>query len=279
MSLPLTTVIPVALFHDGPFRWRTATRRVDDAGWLQFDPADLAADLAEKAEILERHRDDAFAVEPGSEDASREVADLVDAARGAVGLPPVAVNVSHPLERAALGVHEDLILLERRPGGWIMTAGVVCFPTRWSAADKLGRSMAQIHGPVPGYDTIAPSVDRLFDRLRSGSIVWRPNWSLVGQPDLRLPVGDRQAPAAFPADPGTALWLRAERQTIRRLEAHPDHILFTVRIHRWPLGQVVAQLDALAAELRALPDDVASYKNLEAWRHELAALVEAGRVG
>ena len=49
-----------------------------------------------------------------------------------------------------------------------MTAGVVCFPTRWSPAAKIGRSMAQIHDPVPRYDTIAPAVDRLFEMGRAG---------------------------------------------------------------------------------------------------------------
>ena len=60
MSLPLTSVIPVALFHDGPFRWRTATRRTDATDWLQFDLSVIDAELAEKAHILEHHRDDAF---------------------------------------------------------------------------------------------------------------------------------------------------------------------------------------------------------------------------
>ncbi len=280
MSLPLTSVIPVALFHDGPFRWRTATRRTDATDWLQFDLSVIDAELAEKAHILEHHRDDAFVTVSGSEPASAEVASLVDDALQAAERPPLPTDDRHPLERAARAVHEDLIVLHRRPEGWVMTAGVVCFPTRWSPATKIGRSMAQIHGPVPRYDTIAPAVDRLFDRLRPGSIVWRPNWSLVGQPDLRLPVEDRQAPARLPDDPARSLWLRSERQTVRRLERHDDHIVFTVRVHRWPLGEVLSTIDTtLAAELRSLPDDVATYKNLEGWRHELAARVEAGEVG
>lgn len=280
MALPLLTAVPVAVFHDGPFRWRTATRRTDEDEWLQFDPADLADDLAQKRQILEDERADAFVAEPGSEAASSEVAALVDRSLAHRSLPPVAIDDRHPLERAALSVHEDLIVLERRSAGWVMTAGVVCFPTRWSPAAKIGRSMAQIHEPVPRYDTIAPAVDRLFDRLQPGAIVWRPNWSLVGQPDLRLSVDDRQAPAQLPADPADSLWLRVERQTVRRLERHRDHLLFTVRIHRWPLSEVLAQVDeVLTAELRALPDDVAVYKNLEAWRHELADRLESGDVG
>ena len=267
----MRAVIPVELFHEGPFRWRLGTRRLDASGWLQFDLADLDGDLAEKAAILAADRADASVAEDGSEAASREVVDLVDAALASVGRPPVPIDGRHPLERAACAVHEDLVLLQRREHGWVMTAGVVCFPTRWSAAEKLGRSMAEIHDPVPRYEAIAPAVDRLFDRLRSDAVVWRPNWSIVGEPDLRLPVQHRQAPSVLPTDPGRSLWLRVERQTVRRLTHHDDHILFTIRIHRWPLAEVLAEIDhTLATELRSLPDDVARYKNLEHWRHELA---------
>lgn len=280
MAIPLMTAIPVEVFHDAPFRWRLATRRADEAEWLQFDTTDLTADLAEKTRILQTERSDAFVAEPGSDEAARELVALVDQALAAEGLPPVAADDRHPLERAAMSVHEDLVLLEHQSEGWVMVAGAVCFPTRWSPATKIGRSMAQIHEPVPRYDTIAPAVDRLFDRIRPGVIVWRPNWSLVGQPDLRLPAADRQAPSTLPPEPTTGLWLRMERQTVRRLSKHPDHIVFTIRVHRWPLRDVLAQIDtALAAELRALPDDIARYKNLEAWRHELAAQLESREAG
>jgi hypothetical protein len=40
---------------------------------------------------------------------------------------------------------------------------------------------------------------------------------------------------------------------------------------------VLGEIDqALATELRALPVDVATYKNLDHWRHELAAHLDGG---
>ena len=280
VSLPLTAVIPVSLFHDGPFRWRTSTRRIIDAEWLQFDAQSIDADLAEKRRILRDHRDDAFVLVPGSDAACEEVADLVSAALKTENRPPLAPDDRHPLERAARCVHEDLVVLRRQSEGWMMTAGVVCFPTRWSPAAKIGRSMAEIHGPVPRYQSVAATVDRLFDRLRPGAIVWRPNWSLVGDGDLRLPVENRQAPTVLPRDPRRNLWLRAERQTVRRLSDNDDHILFTIRIHRCRLAEVFDEIEAaLISELRALPDDVAAYKNLEEWRDELVVALVAGDIG
>ena len=270
MTLPFAEVIPTTLFHDTPFRWRVASRALSADGWLQPDPAALASDLAEKARILDGGLD-AFVVTDGSEAACLEVRDLVADAIG----QPLADLAGHPLEVAARRVHEDLVVMEKRDGAWMMTAGVVCFPTRWSPSDKIGRSMATIHDPVPRYGDIAAAVDRLFDRLQPGRIAWRPNWSVVGDSSLRLDVNDRQAPAAMPADPATQLHLRVERQTIRRLEATPDALVFTIRVHRWPLGEVLGEIDrALAAELRALPSDVAVYKNLDEWRHDLASYLD-----
>ena len=62
---------------------------------------------------------------------------------------------------------------------------------------------------------------------------------------------------------------------MRRLERTPDALVFTIRIHRWPLGEVL-ETNALATELRALPVDVATYKILDHWRHELAAHLGGG---
>jgi hypothetical protein len=178
---------------------------------------------------------------------------------------------------AARRIHEDLVVMERRDGAWVMTAGVVCFPTRWRPSEKIGHTMAVIHEPVPRYDDIATAVDRFFDRLQPGRLAWRANWSVVGDAALRLEADDRQAPRSLPADPDRDLLLRVERQTVRRLERTPDALVFTVRIHRWPLGEVLGEIDqALAAQLRALPVDVATYKNLDHWRHELAAHLDGG---
>ena len=277
MPLSFAEVVPVSLFSDDAFRWRLATRSLAADAWLQFD--DTAAEYArEKDRVLHEHRADAFATEPGSESAAGELADLVAGELVRLGRPvPGRRADQHPVEWAARAVQEDLCLLERDELGWRFTAAAVCFPTRWSPAEKVGLHLREVHAPVPRYDDIAATVDRFFDRLRPGALAWRPNWSLVGDARLRLPADDRQAPAELPTDVIDGLWLRIERQTIRRLVAHPDAAVFTIRIHRWPLRQVVALIDReLAVELRTMPTDVAAYKNLEEWRLDLAERLDAG---
>ena len=271
MPLSFADVVPVALFPAEGFRWRLATRGLPADAWLQFDDS-CDEYLAEKRRVLHEHRDDAVAFVPGSEAAAGELADLVGESLEAAGRPyPPDRDGQHPIEWAARAVQEDLCLLERDDAGWRFTAAAVCFPTRWSPAAKVGLGLRAVHDPVPRYDDIADTVDRFFDRLRPGALAWRPNWSLVGDDRLRLPVEDRQAPADV-ADPVAELWMRVERQTIRRLVDHPDAAVFTIRVHRWPLADVVADVDAgLAHELETMPADVAEYKNLDEWRGRLAA--------
>ncbi len=271
MPLSFADVVPVALFPAQGFRWRLATRGLSADAWLQFDDT-CTTYLAEKRRVLQEHRDDAIAVVPGSEVAAVELADLVADALTAAGrqLPPGRAE-QHPIEWAARGVQADLCLLERDEAGWRFTAAAVCFPTRWSPAEKVGLGLRAVHDPVPRYDDIAETVDRFFDRLRPGALAWRPNWSLVGDDRLRLPVDDRQAPAEV-VDPVGELWMRVERQTIRRLVGHPNAVVFTIRVHRWPLTDVLDDVDTgLAHELRTMPSDVADYKNVEEWRSRLVA--------
>lgn len=274
MTMSLTDVVPVPLFHDSPWRWRVATRSTSDEAWLQFDPDDLPADRREKVRVIAEHGRDAIVALPGSEGPAGEVLDLVNQALTSQGMAPVAEGSDPPLQRAALAIHEDLVLMERRDSEWVMTAGAVCFPTGWSPAENLGRSLAEIHSIVPRFDDISVAVHRLFDRIRPGAIVWRPNWSVVATPALRLPAGqERPIPETAGVDD---LYLRIERQTLRRLVDHPDAALFTVRVHRWPLATVLTEIDqGLFATMQTMPTDVAEYKNLEAWRTTLMAYLEA----
>ena len=58
--------------------------------------------------------------------------------------------------------------------------------------------------------------------------------------------------------------LRVERQTLRLLQ-HCGAVLFTIRIHRWPLRRLAAHPDAAArlkAMLESVPPDLQRYKSL-----------------
>ncbi len=63
---------------------------------------------------------------------------------------------------------------------------------------------------------------------------------------------------------GDRLFLRVERQTLRRLPIS-SAVLFGIRVHAYPLGRVVTTpgiAAGLAAAVRALPAETAHYKSL-----------------
>src|SRR5687768_5309965 len=150
------------------------TRSLDAAGWLGVDD-ERDADLARKAEVLTDHHDEVFAAldSPAVGAASHEVLDLVVAASGARPDPHL-----HPLDAAGRLVQEDLCLLVLRDGAPHLDAASLCFPSFWRLREKLGRPLAEVHGPVAHYgEELAAKVDRFLQRLAPDRPVSRRNWS------------------------------------------------------------------------------------------------------
>jgi hypothetical protein len=271
--------------------------------WIEVDDA-LAEDLAEKRRLLGRHHDAVFVEQPTSRAAQQEaLGRVVDALlrdhaddyaleHGCVGRRGIRIRAlgetlgleggtMAPLERAARLVQEDLCLMEPGPSGWCLTAGAVCFPTRWSLRPMLGRPMTSIHERVPGYrEALDRSANRFFDGMKAGSVFRRSNWSLMDDPALFQPSGKyRTSPRhdIDTANAGERVWLRVERQTLQRLP-ESGAILFGIRIHR-------ARLDAVAREAegaRALLDAIATmhpamqrYKSLLPIRDAVVAHLES----
>jgi len=251
------------------FRWRMGVKALDPAEWLQIDNH-RESDLREKEHLLSSCFDDVVAFAGATNAAESEVFKLAADALGSRGISPKPLVETHPLVDAARGIQEDVCLLEKRQEQWILTAGVICFPTRWSLTEKIGRPIREIHAPVPGIDSISPIIDRFFDRMNRGSLVVRSNWSLTDDPSLRLEPKPTRTPTELPADPAADVWLRVERQTVRKLSAS-GAICFTIRVHRWALGDVIEQLPAesIAASLSTIPIEVAEYKDVAAMREGL----------
>lgn len=251
------------------FRWRMGVRALDASEWLQVD-GHRDVDLIEKERLLSDRFDEVAAFADASREAEAEILQMVVDALGTTGFVIRARGDSHPLVTAGRSVQEDLCLLEKREADWVLTGGVVCFPTKWSLVEKIGRPLGEIHAPVPGIDDISGRIDRFFDRMNEGSLVSRSNWSLTDTGSLRLEPSPSRAPVDLPTDPATDIWLRVERQTLRKLFSG-DSICFTIRIHRWPLGEVVDQLPAtaLSTTLKGLPADIANYKDIAGFREEL----------
>jgi dimethylamine monooxygenase subunit A len=248
----------------GPPWLAMGTRALGPEGWLLPD-ADQDRDLCWKADILATHPQDAFGAvdSPVVAAASREVLALVRTATGTRPDPAL-----HPLDAAGRLVQEDLCLLVERDGAPHLDAASLCFPSYWRLRDKLGRPLAAVHEPVAHYaEELADRVDRFLARLRPDRPVWRRNWSIHDDPSYWLP--DPTPPR--PVDPPDGLWLRSERQTLRRLTT-PGTVLFTIRTQQVPLAVLDARPDIahrMADAIAAWSPELADYKGTHGARAAL----------
>lgn len=291
MPTPFPPTPHYAPFKAGQFRWSMGLTPLDLDDWIQVD-AYSPGDLAEKERLLaERHGDvfDAYPEGlPGSQEVLALLADHLPArfpqlyasdGDDLIYLPTarrwsLVDDTLHPLDLAARLVQEDLCLMRRGPAddAYKLVAASVCFPTGWTLADKMGGSVAAIHAPIPNYDTqLESTMDRFFDRIKVDRPVVRLNWNLMTDPGLFQPRGHirKQFTPVTADNAGDRLWLRVERQTLRRLPRTQD-ILFTIRILVRPLRDIVNDANAsdpdeatrLIAALQAVPPEVRAYKGL-----------------
>ncbi len=257
-------------------------RTIPEADWLVPDER-RPAELAEKARLLAERHDDVFAALPGTEAAGAEVLALVTGwlADHRPDLAPTSASGpqdAHPLEQAGRLVQEDLCVMDRRGDDVCLVAASLCFPSHWRLADKIGGTAAAIHGPVPRYrEELQAKVDRYLDRLPHDRIAQRRNWTIQDHPTLFVPTYPPWQEGIDATNAGERLWLRSERQTLRRLP-RTGAVLFTIRVQVVPLGVLAARPDvahALANALRsagATRDDRAPGGHLPAACDWLAAV-------
>ncbi|MEO0763611.1 MAG: heme-dependent oxidative N-demethylase subunit alpha family protein, partial [Pseudomonadota bacterium] len=151
-------------------------------GWTQV-LADHAAQLALRDRLVAERRDAVIAMLDKGRAPAGELLSLLSAEGDRGGAFPrverpealrradgalVPVDRGDPMATVARLVAEDFCLLTRRDGEaeYRLVAAALCFPSRWSLAEKLGRPMTAIHDPVPDYDAdLARRVARVFDAL------------------------------------------------------------------------------------------------------------------
>lgn len=205
---------------------RMGLARLNEAEWL-FPDFDRVA----RTEVFARYPEGVM-LSYGSEPAAREAAQLV--AR------------CNSLGDAAASAWEDLCVLEADAAGqYCLTAAAVGFPTDWRLEAKMGLPLMAIHAPIHGYaEELAAGVDHFFTTLPPGAIFGRANWFVVASDAWRYLPDD--APAArfahvTPANAGDTLFVRCERQTLRRLP-ESGGVLFTIGIALAPLGALSTPL-------------------------------------
>jgi len=289
-------------FEKPPFRLSMGLLKIPEVEWFEiFDQQERAFQMGEKRKLLAKHHDDVFMADPSAFEASIEVLhlmlkhlpavrpDLYSLESNTIRLKShpkldeekwstdLKTNGVHPLDLAARLVQEDLIIMLppdiKKVGtsdGWWLAAGSVSFPSRWSLKKKFGLPIDIIHAPVPFYkEQLQATVGNFFNQMPYDEIYARRNWSLYDNSTLRHdgtePVSERTQNPITSNNAGNRLWLRVERQTLRKLK-ESGAILFTIRIHLRQLKYVVnfeGVASRLAKALSALPQRMQAYKRTD----------------
>ena len=240
--------------------------------WLEGGEADPAA---RKDPLYAERRSLVWAEAEGSRPAQAEAAALVEAALSTAfapaGLPP--------LFAAARRVPDDLCLMEKRDGQWRLTALSLSAGSFFTAEEVIGRSLAELHGPVTGFaERLLVRVQRIFEGLRPELVLERRNWTVLNSAELHTPSSGpirARIGEIDPVDAGRALSLRVERQTLRRLP-QTGGALFTIRVWLAPLESLAddpARLAAFAYAWRTAHPDLRAYKRFDLYDELVARFI------
>lgn len=190
---------------------------------------------------------------------------------------------AEPLAYIGGQVQEDIVLLDQRDGDLFGDAGVVTFAADWSFGFDVGMTFLEIHGPVPRLRQtgVITRAREFLMRLQPGETYRRTNWTLTI--DRRLDVSterydewgpDRTLIQTVPDDEfGRRVHLRVEVQHLIRLP-ESGSICFLIRSYMLPLADLAAfepWRQRAAAVLAELPDDIADYKGIIAYRDRAVA--------
>jgi len=156
-----------------------------------------------------------------------------------------------------------------------MVAACVCFPSSWNLEEKIGRPLAEIHGPVPTLNAeLGGSISKFLHRMAPGVAWCRENWGLSASAELNHHPS-RGLPRLESTVKLAGVWLRVERQALVALQKSGG-ILFAIRVEVFPLANVIADQSARLGMRRALEtmsEDVAGYKGLTAARKRVVELL------
>jgi dimethylamine monooxygenase subunit A len=187
-----------------------------------------------------------------------------------------------PIEVAGRLVQEDLVLLHKDDDGeYRLSAGSLHFPSGWSLQEKLGKTVVEIHEPVPLMNaSIGEHIRRFLDRLTPAKQFWRINFLFSTSTELphlkdvpeEHPYSDVRFRDGVENTPENVnrLVLRSEREIFTKLPQSGD-VLFSLKTYftRFrDLPGVVAQ--KLSEVLAALPQHFTEeYKGLDAQERQV----------
>lgn len=249
-----------------PALWRLpGVKPLKPDEWLIRDEA-FAGQMALRDHLIATRLADVHAMSPRALDPARECLDLVlealardpDYRRyGQTMTRPdgVSVEIDRDAPLITLGhlIQADVCVMQEGPGEHVLTGAILCFPGSWTLAEKMGRPLMAIHGPVPKYDDgVGVRVQRLFDGIRPDKPLVRANAHRVHHTALFHPRSESDPPSVRHEPPGGPN-LRSERQTLRKLP-RTGAVIFTIHTTIIPIDRLTdAQRAGMAGTYLGTP--------------------------
>lgn len=253
-------------------RLSVGLRTLDLKDWFEFDE-NFEAEIAEKIR-LDQSGAEVFAQLPGCEDSVSEFLEL--AAENLQTFHPDRFKSAKTLLEFSKVVQEDICIMSSQNGAWVLTAAVLYAPSRWRLLDKIGKSLAGIHEPVPDYQNqIGTAVEFTFDKLSPERSMWRANWTLLDDPTRFQPTPpslENQFDIEN-ADLNRDIYFRVERQTLRKMPKSQD-IVFTIRTYVTPLGELLKTVETAEKMLSAIKSMDSEHIVYKGWLRLKPALID-----
>ncbi|KAI1014376.1 hypothetical protein LB504_012243 [Fusarium proliferatum] len=205
----------------------------------------------------------------------------------------------------AENIDAELFFLQRQGDSYVARALIDCYPFSFNPALKLNKTLAEIHGPVPGYkEKLERPMNRYFTSLPKGKAVKRHNWNISIDRDLFAP---RENPLTVlplclmdwiktvldwlgigvltmkntDLDP-EEMNVRCERQTLHRLMENENTLVFAFKTYQYSLRQIRDEGEgpALAEAIRGINrgsvPQVAWYKASVYWERAVVDYLLGG---
>lgn len=174
---------------------------------------------------------------------------------------PVQLQEHETLEAIASQISEDVIIHALTADHDWMAYGHVCLPSSWRPEEKVGKSLRELHAPIPGINL--GNSRQLVETMVFHGPFERFIWSVVFTDRLNFHP-DLEFPEFNPAEP--VVFVKVERQVT---VGFPDQGGALFLLSESLLSAEQIDRPALAAAIRGMTESELSYKGLLHCRGDL----------
>ncbi|MGW8248664.1 MAG: heme-dependent oxidative N-demethylase subunit alpha family protein [Acidiferrobacterales bacterium] len=191
------------------------------------------------------------------------------------GIAEPAIEYRSGLDALACQFQEDICVIKIDNSSDQLVAAHLCFPNRWAAGHKIGKSFFEIHQPVGRFAESNPNTSNLVNALLGGKPYIRFAWGLSN--DLLLDHHPDTANNFHFNGAEDSLFIRVERQVLVGLPQN-NLLFFFIRTYYYDCRQVCQDAGISAGFVKTLMSinaDLLKYKGLSESRSRIVEWLQS----